>query len=317
MPRSWRCLWNISRSLLPFFENYANCSFLIKWLQPETLKTEVTLLKQERSRRVRHLPFTWENREFRLQNQMVHARSVWEASENMGCDLRRCNILILLGCTTDLDILYSHRVKFSSINFMHKIACITGTLWAKRSERCILREERNKCKARDESPPRTSPRLARRTCFALLAKCCVRLAWLIKRLLCRLCTRFLLGGFCVNGKHPLVSFSRTSKETWHAKTQKKVRNDLNLLGQSRLQTRLWLRSYRSPFREIPHFLHCQTHSRGEPKEYKHGKKISDQFPLNTGEKFNHLSKHSGKRFRRKKKKKKKERKYPWILGKVH
>ena len=267
-------------------------------------------MKHERSRRVTHLPFTWENREFRLQNQMVHARSVWEASENIGYDLRRCNILLLLGCTTVLDILYSHRVKFSSINFMHKIACITGTLWAKRSEGCTLREERNKCKARDESPPRTSPRLARRTCFALLVKCCVRLAWLIKRLLCRLCTRFLLGGFCINGKHPLVSFSRTSKETWHAKTQKKVRNDLNLLGQSRLQTRLWLRSYRSPFREIPHFLHCQTHSRGEPKEYKHGKKISDQFPLNTGEKFNHLSKHSGKRFRRKKKKKKKERKYP-------
>ena len=153
MPRSWRCLWNISRSLLPFFENYANCSFLIKWLQPETLKNAVTLLKHERSRRVRHLPFTWENREFRLQNQMVHARSVWEASENMGCDLRRCTILLLSGCTTDLDMLYSHRVKFSSINFMHKIACITGALLAKPSERCILRETRNKCKARDEPVP--------------------------------------------------------------------------------------------------------------------------------------------------------------------
>ena len=176
MPRSWRCLWNISRSLLPFFENYANCSFLIKWLQPETLKSEVTLLKHERSRRVRHLPFTWENREFRLQNQMVHARSVWEASENMGCDLRRCNILLLLECTTDLDILYSHRVKFSSINFMHKIACITGALLAKGGERCILREARNECKARDECPPRTSPRLALLTCFVRLAKCCVRLA---------------------------------------------------------------------------------------------------------------------------------------------
>ena len=59
---------------------------------------------------------------------MVHARSVWEASENIGYDLRRCNILLLLGCTTVLDILYSHRVKFSSINFMHKIACITDVL---------------------------------------------------------------------------------------------------------------------------------------------------------------------------------------------
>ena len=146
MLRSWRCLWNISRRLLPFFENYANCSLLIKWLQPETLKSEVTLLKHERSRRVRHLLFTWENREFRLQNQMAHARSVREASENIGCDLRRCNILLLLGCTTYLDMLYSHRVKFSSINFMHKIACITGALWAKRSERWIVREARNKCK---------------------------------------------------------------------------------------------------------------------------------------------------------------------------
>ena len=160
MPRSWRCLWNISRSLLPFFENYANCSFLIKWLQPETLKTAVTLLKHERSRRVRHLPFTWENREFRLQNQMVHARSLWEASENIGRDLRRFNILLLLGCTTDLDMLYSYRVKFSSINFMHKIACITGALWAKRGERCIVRA------ARDESP--LEPPLVSR--FALVSR---------------------------------------------------------------------------------------------------------------------------------------------------
>ena len=311
MPRSWRCLWNISRSLLPFFENYANCSFLIKWLQPETLKSEVTLLKHERSRRVRHLPFTWENREFRLQNQMVHARSVWEASENMGCDLRRCNVLLLLGCTTDVDIVYSHRVKFSSINFMHKISSITGALWAKRSERWIVREARNRCKARDESPPRTSPRLA------LLAKCCVRLAWLVKRLLCRLCTRFLLWGFCVNGKHPLVSFSRTSKETWHVKTQKKVRNDLNLLGQSRLQTRLWLRSYRSPFREIPHFSHCQTHSRGEPKEYKHRKNIRP-VPSKYWRKVQSCFQTFRQTFPKKKKRKKnKERKYPWILGKVH
>ena len=101
-----------------------------------------------------------------------------------------------------------------------------------------------------------------------------------------------------------MSFSRTSKETWHVKTPKKVRNDLNLLGQSRLQTRLWLRSYRNPFHEIPHFSHCQTHSRGEPEEYKHRKNIRP-VPLNTGEKFNHLSKHPGKRFRKKKERRKK------------
>ena len=122
MPRSWRCL-------LPFFENYANCSFLIKWLQPKTLKCEVTLLKHERSRRVRHLPFTWENRKFRLQNQMVHVRSVWEASENMGCDLRRCNILLLLGCTTDLDMLYSHRVKFYAQDSLHNRRFMSQAKW--------------------------------------------------------------------------------------------------------------------------------------------------------------------------------------------
>ena len=50
---------------------------------------------------------------------MVHAHSVWEASENMGCDLRRCNVLLLLGCTTDLDMLYSHRVKFYAQDSLH------------------------------------------------------------------------------------------------------------------------------------------------------------------------------------------------------
>lgn len=70
----------------------------------------------------------------------------------------------------------------------------------------------------------------------------------------------------------LVYFSHLSKDTWYVETRKKVRND-NLLGQSRLQTRLWLRSCRSPSREIPHFLHCQTHSRDAPEEHKHRKKF--------------------------------------------
>jgi len=42
-----------------------------------------------------YLPFTWENRKFRLENHMVcinPSGKTWEALENsMGCDLRRCN----------------------------------------------------------------------------------------------------------------------------------------------------------------------------------------------------------------------------------
>ena len=38
------------------------------------------------------VPFIWENRKFWLENEMVNSRhSVWKPSENMGCDLRRCN----------------------------------------------------------------------------------------------------------------------------------------------------------------------------------------------------------------------------------
>ena len=60
------------------------------------------------------------------------------------------------------------------------LACITGALWATRGERSILREARNEWEAF------SSPRLALRTRFAPRAKSRVRLAWLIKRLLCRL-----------------------------------------------------------------------------------------------------------------------------------
>ena len=48
----------------------------------------------------------------------------------------------------------------------------------------------------------SSPRLALGTTFALRAKCCVRLAWLIKRLLCRL--DFGITGFL----YPLWKFIR-------------------------------------------------------------------------------------------------------------
>ena len=32
------------------------------------------------------------NRKFRLENQMVRAIPVWKVSENMNCDLWRCNV---------------------------------------------------------------------------------------------------------------------------------------------------------------------------------------------------------------------------------
>ena len=62
------------------------------------------------------------------------AYSVLEASENMGCDLRRCNFLRFSVCSADLDIScsgsFSHLVKFCSFTFMHKIStrvvCLNG-----------------------------------------------------------------------------------------------------------------------------------------------------------------------------------------------
>ena len=63
------------------------------------------------------------------------------------------------------------------------LASITDALWAKRGERGILPE------ARDEGEENiffSSPHLAIRACLALRVKCHVRLASLIKRLLCRL-----------------------------------------------------------------------------------------------------------------------------------
>ena len=43
---------------------------------------------------------------YQLENQMVRAIPFEEASENMGCDLRRCIFFLLfLVCSADLDIL--------------------------------------------------------------------------------------------------------------------------------------------------------------------------------------------------------------------
>ena len=62
------------------------------------------------------------------------AYSVLEASENMGCNLRRCNYLRFSVCSADLDIScsgsFSHLVKFCSFTFMHTIStqvvCVNG-----------------------------------------------------------------------------------------------------------------------------------------------------------------------------------------------
>ena len=62
------------------------------------------------------------------------AYSVLEASENMGCDLQRCNYLRFSVCSADLDIRcsgsFSHLVKFCSFTFMHtistRVVCVNG-----------------------------------------------------------------------------------------------------------------------------------------------------------------------------------------------
>ena len=62
------------------------------------------------------------------------AYSVLEASENMGCDLRRCNYLRFSVCSADFDIrcsgLFSHLVKFCSFTFTlmisTRVVCVNG-----------------------------------------------------------------------------------------------------------------------------------------------------------------------------------------------
>ena len=63
---------------------------------------------------------------------------IWEASENMGCDLRWCNKFIFLPfpvCAADLDLLcsgsFTHHFKFNRFIFLHKIStqvvCVNGS----------------------------------------------------------------------------------------------------------------------------------------------------------------------------------------------
>ena len=56
----------------------------------------------------------------------VKRHTVWGASEKLGCDVGRCNFLLFLVCSADLDVFcggpFSHYVTFHSFIFKHKIS---------------------------------------------------------------------------------------------------------------------------------------------------------------------------------------------------
>ena len=78
------------------------------------------------------------NREIPVGKSNGSRHSVWEASENMGCDLRRASFPLLLVCLIDLDLFcsgsYSHVVKFYRFMVVHKIStrvvCVNGEHWS-------------------------------------------------------------------------------------------------------------------------------------------------------------------------------------------
>ena len=82
-----------------------------------------------------YLPSTWKNLEILVWKSDGTCHSIWEASENMGCDLRQCNfstlfsLLSWFGHTLEWVIVF-HHVKFCSSIFMFKIstwaACVNG-----------------------------------------------------------------------------------------------------------------------------------------------------------------------------------------------
>ena len=84
--------------------------------------------------------------------------------------------------------------KLLSAQLCECIACITGFMsqvrWRQKQVRRVRREEENFLFV-FFFHFFSSPRLALRTRFALRAKCHVRLAWLIKHLLCRLMKVYL------------------------------------------------------------------------------------------------------------------------------
>ena len=72
------------------------------------------------------------------------------------------------------------------------LACITGALRAKRGERSISKREKNmSCESRGGEKIKLYFFLLASSHLALRAKCCVRLVWLMKRLLCACACRLL------------------------------------------------------------------------------------------------------------------------------
>ena len=88
------------------------------------------------------------------------------------------------------------------------VACITGALWATRGERGIF----------------YSPRLARRTRFALRPKCRLRLAWLTKRLLCRVHRRSrVIRNSCNSGRFIYENTKWYSKQSMGGKIRSRAK----------------------------------------------------------------------------------------------
>ena len=66
-----------------------------------------------------YLPFTWENRKFRLENQMVHVIPFGKLQKIWAVFCDDVIFLLLLVCSADLDIVWSgspsQHVKFYSL----------------------------------------------------------------------------------------------------------------------------------------------------------------------------------------------------------
>ena len=73
-----------------------------------------------------YLPFTWKNRKFRLESQIVRATSFGKLQKIWTVIREDAIFLLFLVCSADVDILcgvlFSHHVRFYSFMFMHKIS---------------------------------------------------------------------------------------------------------------------------------------------------------------------------------------------------
>ena len=71
------------------------------------------------------LPFSWENRKFRIKNQMVCPIPFWKLQKIWAVIWGDAVFLLFLVCSAYLEILcrgsLSHHVKFKSFMFMHKV----------------------------------------------------------------------------------------------------------------------------------------------------------------------------------------------------